>query len=98
MMDLRQQKILKAVVYKYITSGMPVGSKSLAQSINLGISPATIRNELSKLEGLGYLYQPHISAGRVPTDLGYRFYVDSLGGRPRWRDEERGARITLFCK
>lgn len=96
MLDKRQQKILKAVVYKYITSGMPVGSKSLAQSLNLGISPATIRNELSKLEGLGFLYQPHISAGRVPTDMGYRFYVDSLAGRTRLREEEREAIITLF--
>jgi heat-inducible transcriptional repressor len=96
MLDVRQQKILKAVVYKYIMSGVPVGSKSLAQSLNLGISPATIRNDLSKLEGLGYIYQPHISAGRVPTDLGYRFYVDSLGGRTRLRDGEREAIITLF--
>jgi heat-inducible transcriptional repressor len=96
MLDKRQQKILKAVVYKYITSGTPVGSKSLAHSLNLGISPATIRNELSKLEGLGYLYQPHISAGRVPTDLGYRFYVDNLAGRTRLREEEREAIVTLF--
>jgi heat-inducible transcriptional repressor len=96
MLDKRQQKILKAVVYKYITSGAPVGSKSLADSLNLGISPATIRNELSKLEGLGYVYQPHVSAGRVPTDLGYRFYVDSLAGRVRLREEEREAIMTLF--
>jgi heat-inducible transcriptional repressor len=96
MLDKRQQKILKTVVYKYIMSGVPVGSKSLAQSLNLGISPATIRNELSKLEGMGYLYQPHTSAGRVPTDLGYRFYVDSLAGRTRLREEEREAIATLF--
>lgn len=98
MLDKRQQKILKTVAYKYITTGMPVGSKSLAQNLNLGISAATIRNELSKLEGMGYLYQPHTSAGRVPTDLGYRFYVDSLSGRTRLRQEEKNAIITLFSR
>jgi heat-inducible transcriptional repressor len=77
-------------------TGTPVGSKSLAQSLNLGVSPATIRNELSKLEGMGYLFQPHTSAGRVPTDLGYRFYVDSLSGRTRLREEEKEAILTLF--
>jgi heat-inducible transcriptional repressor len=96
MLDKRQQKILNTVVYKFITTGAPVGSKSLAQSLNLGISAATIRNELSKLEGMGYLFQPHTSAGRVPTDLGYRFYVDSLSGRTRLREEEKSAIITLF--
>lgn len=96
MLDKRQQKILRAVVYKYIMTGVPVGSKSLAESLNLGISPATIRNELSKLEGMGYLYQPHVSAGRVPTPLGYRFYVDSLIGRTRLREEEKVAILTLF--
>ncbi len=96
MLDKRQQKILRAVVYKYIMTGVPVGSKSLAESLNLGISPATIRNELSKLEGMGYLYQPHVSAGRVPTPLGYRFYVDSLIGRTRLREEEKEAILTLF--
>lgn len=95
-MDKRQEKILKTVVYKYITTGMPVGSKALAETLKLGISPATIRNELSKLEGMGYLSQPHTSAGRVPTDLGYRFYVDSLSGRTRLREEEKQAILTLF--
>jgi heat-inducible transcriptional repressor len=96
MLTKRQQKILKTVVYKYIMSGTPVGSKSLAASLNMGISPATIRNELSKLEGMGYLYQPHVSAGRVPTDLGYRAYVDSLMVRTRLREEEKKAILTLF--
>ena len=96
MLDKRQQKILKAVVHRYIMTGAPIGSKALAESLNLGVSPATIRNELSKLEGMGYLYQPHTSAGRVPTDLGYRFYVDSLSGRARLRDEEKKAILTLF--
>jgi heat-inducible transcriptional repressor len=96
MLNNRQQKILKAVVYRFITTGTPVGSKSLAEGLNLGVSPATIRNELSKLEGMGYLFQPHISAGRVPTDLGYRFYVDSLSGRARLREDEKKAILTLF--
>jgi heat-inducible transcriptional repressor len=98
MLDKRQQKILKAVVYKYITTGTPVGSKSLAAGLNLGVSAATIRNELSKLESMGYLYQPHTSAGRLPTDLGYRFYVDSLSGRTRLREEERKTILTLFSQ
>lgn len=92
----RQQKILKTVVHRYITTGVPVGSKSLAEILNLGVSPATIRNELSKLEGMGYLFQPHVSAGRVPTDLGYRFYVDSLVGRTRLREDEKEVILTLF--
>ncbi|MFW6113639.1 MAG: heat-inducible transcriptional repressor HrcA [Actinomycetota bacterium] len=96
MLDSRKQRILKTVVHKYIISGVPVGSESLADILNLGISPATIRNELSKLEGMGYLYQPHVSAGRVPTDLGYRYYVDSLVGRARLREEEKKAILTLF--
>jgi len=96
MLDKRQRKILKAVVYRYIMTGVPVGSKSLAETLNLGISPATIRNELNRLESMGYLYQPHVSAGRVPTDMGYRFYVDSLMGRTRLREEEKEAIITLF--
>jgi heat-inducible transcriptional repressor len=96
MLNKRQQKILKAVVNRYIMTGTPVGSKSLAQGLNLGVSSATIRNELSKLEGMGYLFQPHTSAGRVPTDLGYRFYVDSLSGRTRLREEEKKAILTLF--
>jgi heat-inducible transcriptional repressor len=96
MINERQQKILKTVVYRYIMTGVPVGSNSLAKGLNLGLSSATIRNELSKLEGMGYLFQPHVSAGRVPTDLGYRFYVDNLAGRTRLREEEKEAILTLF--
>jgi heat-inducible transcriptional repressor len=98
MINDRQQKILKKLVYKYIMTGVPIGSKSLAESLNLGLSPATVRNELSKLEGMGYLFQPHVSAGRVPTDLGYRFYVDSLAGRTRLREEEKEAILKLFSR
>ena len=74
----RQIQILKAVVDAHINNGEPVGSKYLSQNEDMSCSPATIRNEMAELEALGYLEQPHTSAGRVPSELGYRFYVDSL--------------------
>ena len=74
----RKKQILKAVVEAHIAAGEPVGSKFLVQSNLLSCSSATIRNEMAELEAMGYLEQPHTSAGRVPSELGYRFYVDSL--------------------
>lgn len=74
----RKMKILKAIVDAHINHGEPVGSKYLSQEIGLSCSSATIRNEMAELEALGYLEQPHTSAGRVPSELGYRFYVDAL--------------------
>ncbi len=74
----RKQAILKAIVDAYIETGDPVGSKALTQSNQFVLSSATIRNEMAELEALGYLEQPHTSAGRIPTELGYRFYVDAL--------------------
>jgi len=74
----RKKVILKAVVDDYISSAEPVGSKTLASKISLKLSPATLRNEMAELENLGYLEQPHTSAGRVPSNQGYRFYVDEL--------------------
>jgi len=74
----RKKTILKAVVEAHIEGGEPVGSKYITQSNLLSCSSATIRNEMAELEALGYLEQPHTSAGRVPSELGYRFYVDSL--------------------
>jgi heat-inducible transcriptional repressor len=79
----RQRQILKAVIHDYISSGEPVGSRSIARHHRSDLSAATIRNVMADLEEIGYLSQPHTSAGRVPTDLGYRFYVDSLMARPR---------------
>ncbi len=70
--------VLKAVIDDYIETADPVGSRSIARKHKLGVSPATIRNEMSDLEEIGYLQQPHVSAGRIPSDLGYRFYVDVL--------------------
>ncbi len=77
-MDERKKKILQAVVESYIATAEPVGSRTIARMYELGISPATIRNEMQDLELMGYLLQPHTSAGRIPSPEGYRFYVDSL--------------------
>ena len=74
----RKKQILKAIIDAHIEGGEPVGSKSLMQNKQITCSSATIRNEMAELEEMGYLEQPHTSAGRVPSVLGYRFYVDSL--------------------
>lgn len=74
----RKKQILKAIIEAHIELGEPVGSKYLMEKKDISCSSATIRNEMSELEELGYLEQPHTSAGRIPTELGYRFYVDSL--------------------
>ncbi len=74
----RKQKILSAVIESYISDGEPVGSKSLISKAELSVSSATIRNELAELTELGFLIQPHTSAGRIPTRLGYRYYVDNV--------------------
>jgi heat-inducible transcriptional repressor len=79
----RAARILVALVAEYIHTAEPVGSARLAQSAGLNVSSATVRNTLAELEELGYLQQPHTSAGRVPTDRGYRFYVDQLLETPR---------------
>ncbi|MGN0148631.1 MAG: heat-inducible transcriptional repressor HrcA [Clostridia bacterium] len=79
-MDLneRKKKILQAIIDEYIGTAEPVGSRSISKKQNLGLSSATIRNEMADLEEMGYLIQPHTSAGRIPSDEGYRFYVNSL--------------------
>ncbi len=74
----RQSKILVAVVCNYISTAEPVGSRTIARKYKFGISPATIRNIMADLEEMGFLVQPHTSAGRIPTDKGFRFYVDQL--------------------
>ncbi|MBV8979949.1 MAG: heat-inducible transcription repressor HrcA [Acidimicrobiia bacterium] len=80
MLDDRKAAVLRAVVREYIETAQPVGSAHVARTTDLGVSPATVRNEMAALEREGYLAQPHTSAGRVPTDLGYRFFVDQLTG------------------
>jgi heat-inducible transcriptional repressor len=78
MLTPREQRILKAIVHVYITTVEPVASRTISRRHRMDLSPATIRHVMGHLEALGYLSQPHTSAGRVPTDKGYRFYVDSL--------------------
>lgn len=78
MLSDRRQIVLRALIEEYIARALPVGSRTLVERYNLGISSATVRNELSLLEEMGYLAQPHTSAGRIPTDFGYRAFVDEL--------------------
>ncbi|MBS4912808.1 MAG: heat-inducible transcription repressor HrcA [Veillonella sp.] len=77
-MDERKQRILHAIIQDYIKSAEPVGSRTLAKNYKLGVSPATVRNEMADLEELGFLEQPHTSAGRIPSPKGYRYYVDDM--------------------
>ena len=77
-LSARKIRILKAIVDAHINNGEPVGSRFLSQEVGITCSPATIRNEMAEPEALGYLEQPHTSAGRIPSELGYRFYVDAL--------------------
>lgn len=102
-LDKRKAYILATVVYEYIATAEPVGSQTLTQKYNLGVSSATVRNEMAELEAGGYLVQPHTSAGRIPSDIGYRTYVDDLmqpeqlatGDRRRIRDDLREASREL---
>ena len=79
----RKKKILKAIIDEYIEHAEPVGSRAIAMHTDLELSPATIRNEMSDLESMGYLEQPHVSSGRIPSQAGYRLYVDELMNRHR---------------
>ncbi|HOO06861.1 MAG: heat-inducible transcription repressor HrcA [Ruminococcus sp.] len=88
-MDDRKLKILAAVVDEYIRTGEPVGSKAVAAQSHINVSAATVRNDMAVLEQLGYLEQPHTSAGRVPTFLGYRLYIDRLMDPSDLSDEEK---------
>jgi len=83
--------VLRAIVEDYVTTHEPVGSKALVERHNLGVSPATIRNDMAALEDEGFITQPHTSAGRVPTDLGYRLFVDRLSGVKPLSSAERRA-------
>ena len=95
--DARKKKILLAVVQSFILTGRPVGSGAVAQSADVAVSAATIRNELASLEEMGFLRQPHTSAGRVPTDVAYRFYVDMLKEQPRPSGRDAEAIERLFA-
>jgi len=97
-LDERKQHILRAIVHDYVETAEPVGSEALAHRYSFGVKPATIRNEMSEMSEMGYLRQPHTSAGRVPSDLGYRFYVDRLmTARPLPPEQVRQVRraVTL---
>lgn len=102
-LDERKAYILATVVYEYVATAEPVASQTLTQKYNLGVSSATVRNEMAELEAGGYLVQPHTSAGRIPSDAGYRTYVDDLmqpealtpNDRRRIRDELRDASREL---
>lgn len=94
-LGVRKAAVLRVVVEEYVRTGEPVGSETIAERSGIGVSSATIRNEMAALEELGYLSHPHTSAGRIPTDLGYRSYVDALGGHGKLREAQRRA-ITEF--
>ncbi len=88
----RRREILHAVIREHIASALPVASAELVRRYRMGVSPATVRSELAALEELGLLTHPHTSAGRVPTDLGYRYFIEALMPNPDLREDER---VTL---
>lgn len=87
-LDERKTVILNTIIRNYLETGEPVGSRTISRYSGLNLSSATIRNEMSDLEEMGYIEQPHTSAGRIPTDLGYRFYVNSIEKRSEERIQE----------
>ncbi|MCR5746943.1 MAG: heat-inducible transcriptional repressor HrcA [Lachnospiraceae bacterium] len=88
-LDERKIKILTAVIRNYLETGEPVGSRTISKYTDLSLSSATIRNEMADLEEMGYIFQPHTSSGRIPTDKGYRFYVDNLMGEKEREIQEK---------
>jgi len=95
MLDDRKSAILRAVVQQYIETAQPVGSGHVVQSTGIGVSAATVRNEMTVLERDGYLMQPHTSAGRIPTEKGYRYFVDTLGD-PGELDAHRMVQVSQY--
>ena len=85
----RQVEILKALIEEYIATAEPVGSETLEKKYSLSASPATIRNEMAELEREGYIAQPHTSAGRIPTEKGYKFYLENYVAEGRIGDREK---------
>jgi heat-inducible transcriptional repressor len=90
-LDERRAAILTAIVQEYVRDGEPVGSKRIADDFPLGVSAATVRSDMAALEEAGLIAQPHTSAGRIPTDKGYRYFVDSLSGAAPLQPEQRAA-------
>ncbi|ERI07982.1 heat-inducible transcriptional repressor HrcA [Aneurinibacillus aneurinilyticus] len=98
MLTERQQMILRAIIDNYIRSAEPVGSRTISKREDIGYSSATIRNEMADLEEMGYLEQPHTSAGRIPSNKGYRFYVDQLARMPFVQIEDASYIRRLFAE
>ncbi len=96
MLEDRRLDVLRAIVEDYVSTNEPVGSKALVERHNLGVSPATVRNDMAALEDEGYIAQPHTSAGRVPTDKGYRLFVDRLSSVKPLTPAERRAIETFL--
>ncbi len=88
-LDPRKETILRAIIVEYVTTAEPIGSEALVQKYELGVRSATVRNEMAEMSELGYLEQPHTSAGRIPSDLGYRYYVDRLISDRTVRDADK---------
>ncbi|MEU6703063.1 heat-inducible transcriptional repressor HrcA [Streptomyces wuyuanensis] len=98
MLSERRLEVLRAIVQDYVGTEEPVGSKALTERHRLGVSPATVRNDMAVLEEEGYIAQPHTSAGRIPTDKGYRLFVDRLAGvKPLSSPERRAIQNFLEC-
>ena len=93
-LDERKLKILQAIIRTYLETGEPVGSRTISKYSDLNLSSATIRNEMSDLEEMGYILQPHTSAGRIPTDKGYRLYVDDLMAQKKQELEDRESKVS----
>ena len=88
LLDIRKMRILQAIVDDYIMTAAPVGSRTVSKRSDMGLSPATIRNEMSDLTELGFLEQPHTSAGRIPSEKGYRLYVNHLMDSANLTDDD----------
>jgi len=97
-LDKRREAILAAVIHRYITTAEPVSSSTIAEKYNLNLSSATIRHEMNLLEKSDYLWQPHTSAGRVPTDKGYRFYVDNLMKKTDLEESKKEQIMQIYRK
>ena len=85
----REKNVLRYIIQQFILTASPVGSRNIAKRYDIGVSPATVRNIMSDLEESGFINHPHTSAGRIPTDKGYRFYVDSLMSIQKLRNREK---------
>lgn len=94
----RKRKILSVIIEKYIESGVPIGSKTVCEALDISISSATVRNEMAELSGLGYLNQPHTSAGRTPSYLGYELYVNRLMKNDGVSEEEKNFINGVLCE